>query len=164
MFIWYKKSTPSAKPLPSRIFRNFIFGIIAIAAISGIIFLISNKKEIISTEEFCKLADEEGYLVQRIDENEAVATANSITTTVIQCSSAEEASDLFEQYCSEYPKEESDNTQDFDFGEAYRKYYSSGTKGIFLASQVHERVAFVTSSDVSDEETAKDLFDKMIIS
>lgn len=162
MFIWYKKGNVPGKPFFPRIIRNFIIGIIIAAVVGGIIFFFTNSKEIISINEFESLAAENGFQFNRNGDIEGTVTVDNITASIISCSSATEASDLFSQYCSEFPKEEADNSQNIDFGDSYRKYFSSGDNGILITVQINENVAVVISDNISDEDYAKQLFDEIV--
>lgn len=162
MFVWYKKGNMSGKQLSSHIIRDFIIGIIILAVAGGLIFYFTNRKEIISLDEFEKLAAEEGLEFSRDGDHEATMISDDITVSVFSCSSSEEASDIFSQYCAEFPKSEAENSQDIDFGDSYRKYLSTGSNGVLITVQVNENVAVVTSDDSSDEENAKQLFDEIV--
>lgn len=132
MFFWYKKRDFSGQSASSRIIRHFVFGVLLLVIVGGIIFFFANKSQIIGIEE------------------------------LIECESITEASKLFEQYCAEYPEDDADTTQNIDFGDMYCKYSASGSDGVLIAVRMNERVAAVTTDDISKEEEAKTIFEKIV--
>lgn len=161
MFFWYKKRQPSGSAAALRVVRNFILGLIVFAVVGGIIFFFTNSKDIVGTEELKALSAEEGAEYSA-ENNGATMTVDGITASVFECESSAEASDLYEQYCAEYPEENAVNTQNIDLGDMYCKYSASGSEGILIAVRINERVAVVASDDVSDKDEAKALFKKIV--
>lgn len=162
MFIWYKKGNVSGKSAVSRTIRHFIIGLIIVAVVGGIICFFTNSKEIISTKDLKDISVEEGFEYSTSGDNEATITAEGITVSIIDCSSAAEAEVLFDQYCAEYPKEDADNTEDIDFGDSYSKYSASGSKGVLITARINERVAVIMTDDVSNKDAVKKLFNKIV--
>lgn len=161
MFFWYKKRQPSGSVIASRIIRNFILGLLMFAVVGGIIFFFANSKDIIGTAELKALSEEIGA-EYAVGNNEATITVNGITASVFECESATEASDIYEQYCMEYPKENAVNTQNINLGDIYCKYSASGSEGILIAARINKRVAIIVSDNISDEDEAKALFKKIV--
>ncbi len=162
MFFWYKKRDLSRKTASSQIIRHFILGVLLFVIVGGIIFFFTNRKEIIGTEELKRLSTEEETEYYTNGDYGATITADGITASVFECESITEASKLFEQYCAEYPEDDADTTQNIDFGDMYCKYSASGSDGVLIAVRMNERVAAVTTDDISKEEEAKTIFEKIV--
>lgn len=156
-----QKRQPSNNVIVSRAIRNLILGLLIFAVVGGIIFFFTYSKDIIGAAELETLSEEE-EAEYSAGNNEATMTVNGITASVFECESAAEASDLYEQYRTDYPKDTAANTQNIDFGDMYCKYSASGSKGILIAARINERVAIIVSDDVSDEDEAKALFHKIV--
>ena len=113
-------------------------------------------------EELKELSVEEGSKYYTNGDYGATITIDGITASVFECESITEASKLFEQYRAEYPEDDADTTQNIDFGDMYCKYSASGSDGVLIAVRMNERVAAVTTDDISKEEEAKTIFEKIV--
>lgn len=162
MFFWYKKRDFSGQSASSRILRHFVFGVLLLVIVGGIIFFFANKSQIIGIEELKELSVEEGSKYYTNGDYGATITVDGITASVFECESITEASKLFEQYRAEYPEDDADTTQNIDFGDMYCKYSASGSDGVLIAVRMNERVAAVTTDDISKEEEAKTIFEKIV--
>lgn len=162
MFFWYKKGGVSGKPVASRIVWHFIIGVIVLAVIGGAVFFFSGSKEIVSVGEMQSIAAEEGFAYTAGGDNEAIIEADGVTASVIECASSEEASELFEKYCAEYPADDADNTQNIELGDSYNKYSASRENGVIIAVRMDSRVAVVMTDDIANEDAAKEMFDQLV--
>lgn len=96
------------------------------------------------------------------DEDTTTITKDGIILSIIQCQTAAEASQRFEQYRSQYPREQAEMSQNIDFGDSYQKYMATGENGVLITVRIGERIAVVQCQDAAKEIEAKALFDQVV--
>ena len=96
------------------------------------------------------------------DEDTTTITKDGIILSIIQCQTAAEASQRFEQYRSQYPREQAEMSQNIDFGDSYQKYRATGENGVLITVRIGERIAVAQCQDAAKEIEVKALFDQVV--
>ena len=102
-FSGIKKRDFSGQSASSRIIRHFVFGVLLLVIVGGIIFFFANKSQIIGIEELKELSVEEGSKYYTNGDYGATITIDGITASVFECESITEASKLFETVLCRIP-------------------------------------------------------------